>query len=130
MSYEGYEQILCESGHLTELECFWYDRKSFKCSCGKGVAWTHSVDETNQSASEYPLMCGVYPLEIIKEGERKYCEHCNSLLGYEENVYKIPTTEEMKEYYQSDSFKKAVKKEERRYKKYLREIEKLNRGEF
>ena len=45
MSYEGYEQAICENGHYQEVDAY------FSCencrTCGAPIKWTNSVEETN-----------------------------------------------------------------------------------
>jgi hypothetical protein len=47
MSYEGYEEYLCENGHHMERDV--YDIRSVtECEYCKGkLLWRHSVDQTN-----------------------------------------------------------------------------------
>lgn len=55
MSYEGYERVLCEDGHLHEYDCYempdFYNKENpWKCpDCGKSAAWVQGVDLTNGS---------------------------------------------------------------------------------
>lgn len=46
MSYEGYDEFLCEDGHYFTQGC-WEDPTSGCPYCGKEMKYTHSVDQTN-----------------------------------------------------------------------------------
>lgn len=46
MSYEGYEEYLCENGHYTTVQCYDFADCS-NCSCGAKFVCQHSVDQTN-----------------------------------------------------------------------------------
>lgn len=46
MSYEGYDEYLCERGHYSQTDA--YDEKLETCPvCGARLAYWSSVDETN-----------------------------------------------------------------------------------
>jgi len=48
MSFEGYDQILCENGHYHTHDCYNYtDFNAWTCFCGAKCAWYNTVDETN-----------------------------------------------------------------------------------
>lgn len=63
MSYEGYVQVICKSGHYHIYDCYeWLDicdttwdidgqsPRVWKCPiCGLGLAWRNGVDTTNGS---------------------------------------------------------------------------------
>jgi hypothetical protein len=94
MSFEGYNQVLCKNGHLSNLDAF-FEENAFKCTCGAGIAWSNLVDETN---------CESYGLISEKE-MRKFlvsdatvcsCEHCGNKHNATEAVYRIPSWEETK----------------------------------
>lgn len=48
MSYEGYEQYLCEDGHYSQVDC-WDAEDHSVCHCGKPIVWWNGVDTTNGS---------------------------------------------------------------------------------
>jgi hypothetical protein len=51
MSYEGYDEYLCENGHHWVRDC---SQDSGKCSiCRGGPVWCHSVDQTNGMMDKY-----------------------------------------------------------------------------
>lgn len=76
MSFEGYYQRLCGAGHCMNGDVFLVNDDD-KCWCGLSVAWSHLVDQTNDSG-----VC--IELEI---DEQIRCEHCDSIL---QTRYKIP----------------------------------------
>ena len=49
MSYEGYEQWLCKSGHLHHFNCYDLpDEEDWKCPvCSEPLAFMSAVDTTN-----------------------------------------------------------------------------------
>lgn len=60
MSYEGYEQMLCENGHLRELERSFDELVDWFCDapwngdkCEAPLAASNSVDETNGEGYGY-----------------------------------------------------------------------------
>ena len=94
MSYEGYEQVLCENGHYFTFDCYdyWQEDKWVCPICGAKSAWSNMVDVTNGSwdVETNERIDGFINLQILDECK---CEHCGSIL---EKRYKIPTDEEMK----------------------------------
>lgn len=46
MSYEGYDQHLCETGHLFTTDCY-TSFQDAKCPCGKKSVFYNVVDQTN-----------------------------------------------------------------------------------
>lgn len=96
MSYEGYEQRICELGHYISIDVYDpYDTDTCP-ECMSDWAWTNSVDQTNGS-------------ECTKEGGKdedgfpiwvncKGCEHCKNgrIDGYVEvkqvrpGIYSVP----------------------------------------
>jgi hypothetical protein len=93
MSYEGYDQVLCEKGHLSSFDCFdegWMFNPI--CHCGAKLVWYNPVNETNGSFEEDEngietdiRIDGYIELEVLEKGKR--CEHCG-MTG--EATYKIP----------------------------------------
>lgn len=87
MSYEGYEQILCQNGHYNIADAFDLmdnsDYINWKCSeCGAKMAWTHSVDTTNDEGDPAPLTVKT-PAEICT------CS-CGHKHNKTEETYHIP----------------------------------------
>ena len=53
MSYEGYEEYLCENGHYMTANC--YDSVWPQCrSCGHSFSHWHAVDQTNGTEENNP----------------------------------------------------------------------------
>jgi hypothetical protein len=92
MSYEGYEQVLCEKGHLSTFGCWDEWQHNPICHCGAKLVWWNAVDETNGSFEMNPTtgqeerIDGYVELEVLEEGKK--CEHCGSMIG--ETTYKVP----------------------------------------
>ena len=86
MSYEGYVQILCEKGHLSEVDCYVYNSDTFRCKiCGAKEAWSNGVDLTNGSFEDDGSRIDGY-IEL-KIAQQTRCKECGSIL---ETIYKIP----------------------------------------
>lgn len=111
MSYEGYEQFLCEDGHLYTLDAFWFwnESEDGTCpipGCGKKPVWNNSVDQTNGcSAKEEPYtygaikpdhsncICGmIVPsrLEVLEDVKTETCPTCKHVKVLAVERYKIP----------------------------------------
>lgn len=98
MSYEGYEQYLCDNGHYFEGDSWTAIEECPSCK-GK-VAWNNSVNETNCDG------IGYVPMDQFLIHPDK-TETCN--MGHvhvvESAVYRIPTAKETKDaqtYYEQD----------------------------
>lgn len=102
MSYEGYDKLLCASGHLRTYDAFvspigMFGDDDEKCSCGKRYVWWCSVDQTNgyevDNETGVQLEPAHYPgdVELAIDVPAKV-EVCN--LGHEHMIeearYKIP----------------------------------------
>jgi len=92
MSYEGYRQNICESGHrFNSQEDYW--SKSPNCPhCNKPVAWSNAVDQTNCYDEGYILDSDL--TQITPEIQEKCnlgCFHITS-----QATYMIPSEEERK----------------------------------
>lgn len=83
MSYEGYEQWLCENGHYFNFDC--YDRprwETWRCPhCNAKAAWTNSVDETN---------CEPVGYRELKMITGPKCRKCKCDLAVEPAIYEVP----------------------------------------
>lgn len=96
MSWEGYDQILCESGHLSHRDITpfedpdLYDK--WRCGfCGGVVAWTNQVDITNGSHDEDGTRIdGYVELEVVEPESTCVCDKCNMLHIAKHTRYKIP----------------------------------------
>jgi hypothetical protein len=88
MSYEGYEQWLCRSGHLHEFDCYWTpDRGEWRCpDCGDILAFSASVDVTNGSD---PATGEGMPMEFTVKTPAPKCECCGQAVG--PVVYEVPS---------------------------------------
>jgi len=93
MSYEGYTQNLCESGHRFNLDAHWWFAKEPTCPhCGLRICWSNDVDQTNCYDEGY----------ISEEDWQKFLhtpevtEVCN--LGHthviQQATYLVPSNEE------------------------------------
>ena len=99
MSYEGYDQVLCENGHYHTYDCYdFWEAEGWNCpTCGAKAAWSNMVDVTNGS---YDVDDDGWETEDRIDGfvelqmrEEVWCKHCGSIL---ERRYKMPTEEDMR----------------------------------
>ena len=86
MSYEGYEQVLCENGHYFVYDCYMWDwfgegeSDDWHCPfCEAALAWSNSVDTTNEGyinedGSIEPAY-GYVELHLIDDVRCKLCGH-------------------------------------------------------
>lgn len=97
MSFEGYYQILCRSGHLHGADCYSddsYDR-GWRCHCGEPKAWVNLVDVTNGSfevdpdTGEEERIDGFVELEILVPPQECVCS-CGNKHYSTHGVYRIP----------------------------------------
>ncbi len=95
MSYEGYVQYICESGHYYTGPALYGEPNESVCQCGKTAAWSNDVDDTN--CDEY----GIVPVAVLRESlliSEAQTQTCN--LGHshtvKEEVWRVPTPEETK----------------------------------
>jgi hypothetical protein len=93
MSYEGYDMVLCELGHLSEYDVYSPrnptspSERSWNCYCGAAMVWSSSVDTTN-GKDETGLCPGEVVLEEIEFSSYHRCECGNK---HEiPAIYKIP----------------------------------------
>ena len=127
MSYEGYEQRLCQNGHLSEHEC---DDRTKVCNrlvegnrCGQNFVMINEVDQTNCDAY------GIIPPSewakiLISDVVFKECEHCKHRAIFSDARYKLPTPEQAQhmrhyqpeyggtEYVRLDNRRKKLKKDD------------------
>ena len=87
MSYEGYTQHLCPSGHYF---CLPEDYRDTVCpTCNASPTWSNAVDDTNCEGVGYIDMESL----LVSPAEIKTCD-----LGHEhivkEAIYRIPSEEE------------------------------------
>lgn len=96
MSYEGYEQLICDKGHYYVASC--WDEKPKCLDCGSAViAWHNSVDDTN--CDDW----GIIPEEQIEALviEPAVYETCNLEHPHliSPAVYRIPREGELQRYF-------------------------------
>lgn len=97
MSYEGYEQHICENGHYFTCDAlFMFDTRETTCPhCQSKSAWVNAVDETNADGVGYIPEETLKEKFLIKEAEYKTCNlNCEHLIS--PAVFRIPTKEETK----------------------------------
>lgn len=86
MSYEGYLQLLCSSGHYSEVsDAKWHHSVGeLKCSCGEEFVWAHPVDRTNgcihDPSKHVDRCCGIPMSEFSIRSRVEYptcptCQH-------------------------------------------------------
>lgn len=96
MSYEGYEQLICENGHYWEEDALQMFEEYGVCRICQGkVAWSNSVDQTNGPSQ------GEILYEVLKEKfllTPEVVEVCN--LGHPHqkspDIFRVPTRDETK----------------------------------
>lgn len=99
MSYEGYVQLLCAEGHLSEV-C-WTGKEPKRCRCGAKMVWRNAVDITNGSFEQvekngawYDTKKRIDGLVRLKVKRRVYgaCPHCHEEIKdiVKEIIYHIP----------------------------------------
>lgn len=89
MSYEGYNQCICEAGHYFER----YEGEECVCDevgCGKPPVWSNPVDTTNCDN------WGIIPDSLIKKAlvEPLKVVEVDGRKGYLPELYRSPTEEE------------------------------------
>jgi len=95
MSYEGYDQHICENGHQFSLDAMNYDNYmgNAKCHiCKAESVWSLAVDQTNDEGFPYTNFVEIEPKK------HETCEHCGHTKLISEATYRVPTEEEMKQY--------------------------------
>jgi len=96
MSYEGYEEFLCENGHYFTLPEFFCGGE-IKCEyCGGSEVWSNEVDETNGEG----FCFGPDRLRMKTEAEYYECQDpkCGHKTLIKPATYDTPTIEEMAEF--------------------------------
>lgn len=65
MSYEGYEEFLCENGHYYTAACAFESESTAKCPhCKKKTKWWNAVDQTNGMDEDVPATMSAPKKEI------------------------------------------------------------------
>jgi hypothetical protein len=63
MSYEGYRELLCVTGHYSAYDA--YDDASPVCGvCGQAFRYMHGVDQTNGHDASDPACCNAPVVEL------------------------------------------------------------------
>jgi hypothetical protein len=91
MSFSGWWQTICETGHYATLDPFTEDPCAFTCPiCGKGAVWEHLVDTTNG-----PDEADEIKLKIKSEiKETCTCEKCGNIHTIKHEIlYELPSKE-------------------------------------
>lgn len=94
MSYEGYEQCICKSGHYFENhDIYGMDGEANCPHCKEPAAWVNSVDDTNCESS------GIIPEELLRKRFLLTAEIVGKCdMGHmhtvKEAVFRIPTQDE------------------------------------
>lgn len=94
MSYEGYEQHICQNGHYFETDCSYFSNSELCPWCQATSAFINSVDCTNGD-NDGIILDSVWDEFLICPAVKQTCN-----LGHEHIVrqatYRIPTQEELK----------------------------------
>ena len=82
MSYEGFEQWLCEDGHYFVYHVYFTpDPDKWRCNiCGKPLAWSNIVDQTNNgyaSDGSYDDIGYVKMTALPHDGTTRVCPVCD-----------------------------------------------------
>lgn len=98
MSYEGYEQCICENGHYFEQDATPYvgalEGETTCPTCRKEAVWFNCVDQTNGGSQ------GIIPFEtlnakfLLTSAVIETCPHCQHSKQISPDIYRIPTRKE------------------------------------
>lgn len=93
MSWEGFDQCICDNGHFFCGESYCYEEPNECPICKSKIAWRNQVDDTNcDSWGEIPI--GLLQKHFLVTPEKN--ETCN--LGHshivEHAIYRVPTKKE------------------------------------
>ena len=90
MSWEGWDQQLCEHGHYQGADCSFSDpADDFKCwveGCNGRLVWWNQVDETNGGSE------GMVKLKLKKKAVFCKCPKCKTVHMKKAEEYYIPKT--------------------------------------
>lgn len=93
MSYEGYDQYICENGHYWIEDCYSAgDPAGRRCKvCSSKVAWRNGVDQTNGSwDDDGNRIDGHVELEVDIPALECTCPTCGHTHTTTVETYKIP----------------------------------------
>ena len=96
MSYEGYEQHICKSGHRFDTYDI-YSLEEASCFCGEKSAYMNSVDQTNGGDVGFITQESFNTL-LVSPTKTETCACCGHTKQLEPAVYRIPTKSEMSKY--------------------------------
>lgn len=93
MTYSGYYQVLCNKGHLEELDCFLFEIENSKCFCGESIVFYNSVSSTNGED-----WGSIDFSRFILTGEVR--ETCNLHVEHitQHATYRVPTNQEIEDH--------------------------------
>lgn len=97
MSYEGFEQHICENGHLFEKVCdYAFCETESKCpTCNAKSVWYNAVDQTN--GEEYGvILAGEWERFKLSDGVVKVL-NCGCPHTIKKATYRVPSPDEVKE---------------------------------
>lgn len=103
MSYEGYEEYLCEDGHYFAVDSYDNNGSVPHCDCGKRAEWWHSVDQTNGYDESNPDTSSA-PTEEAGYKDMPCLDHYGNQYFIKQSIYKpaensewrkVPTEEEL-----------------------------------
>lgn len=87
MSYEGYEQILCQNGHYNTIDAMetMYQDGYKPCEfCQSPIVWFNCVDTTNDDGSDYII-------DLKEKISATICTcHCGNQHQISPAIYEIP----------------------------------------
>lgn len=95
MSYEGYDQLLCENGHYSTEHPYHYGIQ-YCAICGAQIVWQFCVDQTNgceHDEEEHRDDCCGIPLSEfpIREPEQSHdCSECGTHIVKRAATYHPP----------------------------------------
>ncbi len=89
MSYEGYEQLLCASGHYWTEDVHYHGELTCN-ACKQPPVWRNDVDETNGEGAGYINMADL----LVSEATFDECSHCGHRSELQPARYRIPSEEE------------------------------------
>ena len=93
MSYEGYEQHICKSGHRFDNPDI-YSFEEAVCFCGEKSAYMNSVDQTNGGDVGFITQESFNTL-LVSPTKTETCACCGHTKVVERAIYRIPTKTEM-----------------------------------
>ncbi len=91
MSYEGYREYLCRTGHFFTVDA--YEDAPTTCpQCGEAIGYTHSVDVTNGPIEDQPSTLPG-PKELIERQDDWRTDHYGNRYAIQIPIYRPLGTE-------------------------------------